>query len=148
MPRILVVAPNWIGDALLAQPLFARLHQKLPGLKLDALAPAWTAPVLARMPQIDEVVESPFGHGELKLLERWRLGRQLRTLRYDQAVILPNTFKSALVPWFADIPLRVGFVGESRYGVLNIRHKLDAAALPLMAERYAKLAEAPEVRHL
>jgi heptosyltransferase-2 len=144
MPRIVVVAPNWIGDTLLAQPLFARLHQKLPGLKLDALAPAWTAPVLARMPQIDEVIESPFGHGELRLRERWRLGRQIRAARYDQAIVLPNTFKSALVPWFADIPLRVGFVGESRYGVLNIRHKLDAVALPLMAERYAKLAEPPD----
>ncbi len=144
MPRIVVVAPNWIGDTLLAQPLFARLHQKLPGLKLDALAPAWTAPVLARMPQIDEVIESPFGHGELRLRERWRLGRQIRAVGYDQAIVLPNTFKSALVPWFADIPLRVGFVGESRYGVLNIRHRLDAVALPLMAERYAKLAEPPD----
>jgi heptosyltransferase-2 len=144
VPRVLVVAPSWIGDTLLAQPLFARLHQKLPGLKLDALAPAWTAPVLARMPQIDEVIESPFAHGELKLLDRWRLGRQIRSVRYDQAIILPNSFKSALVPWFADIPLRVGFLGESRYGVLNIRHRLDAEALPLMAERYAKLAEAPE----
>ena len=144
MPRIVVVAPSWIGDTLLAQPLFARLHQKLPGLKLDALAPAWTAPVLARMPQIDEVIESPFGHGELRLRERWRLGRQIRAVGYDQAIVLPNTFKSALVPWFADIPLRVGFVGESRYGVLNIRHKLEAVALPLMAERYAKLAEPPD----
>ncbi len=144
MPRVVVVAPSWIGDTLLAQPLFARLHQKLPGLKLDALAPVWTAPVLARMPQIDEVIESPFGHGEIKLYDRWRLGRQIRTVRYDQAIILPNSFKSALVPWFADIPLRVGFVGESRYGVLNIRHKLDAQALPLMAERYAKLAEPPD----
>jgi len=144
MPRIVVVAPNWIGDALLAQPLFARLHQKLPGLKLDALAPAWTAPVLARMPQIDEVIESPFGHGELKLLDRWRLGRQIRAAHYDQAIALPNTFKSALVPWFADIPLRVGFLGESRYGILNVRHRLDAQALPLMAERYAKLAEPPD----
>ncbi len=144
MPRIVVVAPSWIGDTLLAQPLFARLHQKLPGLKLDALAPAWTAPVLARMPQIDEVIEAPFGHGELRLLERWRLGRQIRAAGYDQAIVLPNTFKSALVPWFADIPLRVGFVGESRYGVINIRHKLDAVALPLMAERYAKLAEPPD----
>jgi heptosyltransferase-2 len=144
MPRIFVVAPSWIGDTLLAQPLFARLHQKLPGLELDALAPVWTAPVLARMPQIDEVIESPFGHGELKLRERWRLGRQIRAVGYDQAIVLPNTFKSALVPWLADIPLRVGFVGESRYGVLNIRHKLDAAALPLMAERYAKLAEPPD----
>jgi len=151
MPRIVVVAPNWIGDTLLAQPLFARLHQKLAGLKLDALAPAWTAPVLARMPQIDEVIESPFNHGELRLIERWRLGRQIRAARYDQAIILPNSFKSALVPWFADIPLRVGFVGESRYGLINVRHRLDAAALPLMAERYAKLAEpaeAPPVRPL
>jgi heptosyltransferase-2 len=144
MPRIVVVAPNWIGDTLLAQPLFARLHQKLPGLKLDALAPAWTAPVLARMPQIDEVIEAPFGHGELRLPERWRLGRQIRAAGYDQAIVLPNTFKSALVPWFADIPLRVGFIGESRYGVINIRHKLDVAGMPLMAERYAKLAEPPD----
>ncbi len=143
MPKILIVAPNWIGDALLAQPLFARLRKKLPGVLIDALAPPWTAPVLRRMPEIDDVVEAPFDHGELALVARWRLGRRLRSRRYDQAIVLPNTFKSALVPFFAKIPVRSGFVGELRYGLLNLVHKLDEKKLPLMAERYAQLAEKP-----
>jgi len=143
MPRILVVAPNWIGDTLLAQPLLARLREQRPGLVLDALAPAWTAPVLARMPQVDAVIASSCGHGELRLRGRWRLAREVRARGYDQAIVLPNSLKSALVPWFAGIPQRVGFVGESRYGILNVRHTLDANALPLMAERYAQLAEPP-----
>ncbi len=143
MRKILIVAPNWIGDALLAQPLFARLRKKLPGVLIDALAPPWTAPVLRRMPEIDEVIAAPFDHGELALAARWRLGRSLRSRRYDEAIVLPNTFKSALVPFFADIPLRAGFVGELRYGLLNLVHKLDAKRMPLMAERYARLAEKP-----
>ncbi len=142
MPRILIVSPNWIGDTLLAQPLFARLKTKRPDVALDALAPPWTAPVLRRMPEISAVIEAPFRHGRLELLARWRIGRALRG-RYLEAIVLPNSFKAALVPFFADIALRVGFVGESRFGLLNILHKLDAKALPLMAERYAKLAEEP-----
>jgi heptosyltransferase-2 len=145
VPKILIVAPSWIGDALLAQPLLARLKKKLPGVVIDALAPGWTAPVLKRMPEIGEVIEAPFGHGELKLRARWRLGRVLRGRSYDEAIVLPNTFKSALIPFFAEIPLRAGFVGESRYGLLNLVHKLDEKNLPLMAERYAQLAEKPGV---
>jgi len=145
VPKILVVAPSWIGDTLLAQPLLARLKKKLPGAVIDALAPGWTAPVLRRMPEINEVIEAPFGHGELGLLARWRLGRSLRSRGYDEAIVLPNTFKSALIPFFAGIPLRAGFVGESRYGLLNLTHKLDAKRRPLMAERYAQLAEKPGV---
>jgi len=143
VPRILIVAPNWVGDTLLAQPLFARLHQRLPGVGIDAVAPQWTAQLLARMPEISEVIESPFVHGPLQLRERWRLGRELRNRHYQQAIVLPNTFKSALLPFFADISLRVGFTGESRYGLLNIVHKLDKQKLPLMVERYAQLAEKP-----
>jgi heptosyltransferase-2 len=143
MPRILIVAPNWIGDTLLAQPLFAQLHRKLPGVAVDALAPPWTAPVLSRMSEIAEVLEAPFGHGELKLRARWRLGRDLRARHYDNAIVLPNTFKSALIPFFADIPLRIGFIGEARYGLLNVRHRLDRKKLPLMAERYLVLAGKP-----
>ena len=143
MKRILVVAPSWIGDTLLAQPLFARLRELHAESIIDALAPGWTAPVLARMPEIAEVITSPFAHGELRLAERYRLGKQLRERRYDAAVVLPNTIKSALVPWFARIPVRIGYVGESRYGLINRRHRLDRKALPLMAERYAQLAEAP-----
>ena len=143
MPRILIVAPNWIGDTLLAQPLCASLHRRLPGVVLDALAPTWTAPILQRMPEISAVTTTQFRHGELRLKDRWRLGRELKQHGYDQAIVLPNTFKSALIPFFADIALRVGYVGESRYGLLNVVHKLNAKRVPLMAERYAQLAEIP-----
>ena len=143
MPKILIVAPSWIGDALLAQPLFARLRRKYPGVLIDALAPGWTAPVLRRMQEIGEVIDAPFAHGDLKLGARWKLARGLRARGYDEAIVLPNTLKSALIPFFAGIPLRTGFVGELRYGLLNRVHRLDEHALPLMAERYAQLAEEP-----
>lgn len=143
MPRILVVAPSWIGDALLAQPLLRRLHDKLGRVSIDALAPPWCGPLIARMPEISEVIASPFAHGELKLRARWKLARELAKRNYDQAIVLPNTLKSALIPFFANIPLRTGYAGESRYGLLNLVHKLDAKKLPLMAERYAQLAEKP-----
>lgn len=143
MPRILIVAPSWIGDTLLAQPLLRRLHDRPNRVSIAALAPPWCAPLLERMPEIDEVIESPFAHGELKLGARWKLGRELAKRKFDQAIVLPNSFKSALIPFFADIPLRAGYAGEFRYGLLNLVHKLDAAKLPLMAERYALLAEKP-----
>jgi heptosyltransferase-2 len=143
MPRILIVAPSWIGDTLLAQPLLRRLHDRLGRVSIDALAPPWCGPLLARMPEISEVIPSPFAHGELKLRARWKLGRQLAQRKYDQAIVLPNSLKSALIPFFADIPLRAGYIGEWRYGLLNLVHRLDKKKLPLMAERYAQLAEKP-----
>ena len=141
--KALIVAPSWIGDAIMAQPMFARLHARFPGLQLDALAPRWVAPVLQRMGEISEVLDSPFGHGQLSLKPRWRLARELAARNYDAVYVLPNSLKSALVPFMAGIPRRIGFTGESRYGLINVRHNLDKAALPLMVERFAQLAEAP-----
>jgi len=141
--KALIVAPAWIGDTVLAQPLFERLCERHPDLQLDALAPRWVAPVLARMPQIRQVIDSPFGHGQISLKARWRLARQIAAAGYRQAYILPNSLKSALVPFLAGIPERIGFVGESRYGLVNRRHVLDKAVLPLMVERFAQLAEVP-----
>ena len=140
MPRILVVAPNWIGDALMAQPLLARLHEKLPGLEIDVLAPEWVAAVARRMPEVREIIPTPFQHGALHLRSRWQIGRALKSRGYQQAIVLPNTWKSALVPFFADIPLRSGYVGESRYGLLNLLYKKNNSAMPL---HYAKLSEPP-----
>jgi len=141
--KALIVAPSWIGDTIMAQPLFARLCARHPGLHLDALAPRWVAPVLQRMPEIRDVIDSPFGHGQLSLKARWRLARDLSARGYDTVYVLPNSLKSALVPWLAGIPQRVGFTGESRYGLINIRHELDKQALPLMVERFMQLAEMP-----
>lgn len=145
MPKVLIVAPSWIGDTILAQPLFLRLHEKHPGLILDAYAPAWVAPVLERMPEVRRVIPNPFVHGEFNLRDRWRAGRKLGQEGYDASIVLPNSWKSALLPLFAGIPQRIGFLGEARYGLLNLIHRLDEAALPQLAERYTQLAEAPGV---
>ena len=142
MPKILVIAPSWVGDTVMAQPLFKRLHQRHASLTLDVLAPPWTLPLLKHMPEVHEAIANPFGHGELRLKERYRLGRELRKRGYDQAIILPNSLKSALVPFFAGIPLRTGFVGELRWGLVNDARRLDEQALPLMVERFLALAEA------
>jgi len=106
--KILIVAPSWVGDTVLAQPLFKLLHARHAGLALDVLAPRWTFALLERMPEVRRAIESPFIHGDLKLGERRRLGHALAMESYDQAIVLPNTFKSALVPYFAGIRTRTG----------------------------------------
>ena len=144
MTRILVIAPSWVGDAILAQPLFRRLHVRHQDLLLDVLAPAWTHALFARMPEVHAALASPFSHGELALRSRYRLARELARGHYDQAIVLPNSFKSALIPMLACIPLRTGFVGEARWGLLNDARRLDKRALPLMTERFAALAESAD----
>ena len=141
--RALIVASAWIGDAVMAQPLFMRLKMRHPDLALDALAPAWVAPVLRRMREIGEIIDNPFAHGQLALAARYRLARQLAKRGYQRAYVLPNSLKSALIPWLAGISQRIGFTGEARVGLINCRHALDKAALPKMVERFAQLAETP-----
>lgn len=142
--KILIVAPSWIGDTVAAQPLFMRLREYHPDACIDVLAPPWVAAVLHAMPQINgEVLDNAFAHGQLRLGDRWRTARQLKHRSYDAAYILPNSLKSALIPFFAGIPRRTGFTGESRYGLINRRHNLHAQATPLQVERYALLAEEP-----
>lgn len=144
MRRVLVIAPNWIGDALMAQPLFALLKQLHPRVQIDAMAPAWVAPVLARMSEIDEVYANDLGHKKLQLWHRWTLASDMRDNRYDAAYVLPNSLKSALIPWVAGIPLRIGYLGEHRYGLLNVRHANPPRdERPSMSRHYAALAYAP-----
>ena len=141
--KILVIAPSWIGDTVAAQPLFMRLHDKHAGLSLDVMAPRWVAPALHRMPQVACVIDNPFAHGKFDFAARRRLGHSLHGKGYDQAIVLPNSWKSALVPWFAGIAQRTGYIGEARYPLLNDRHTLDEAATPQIAQRYAALADEP-----
>ena len=142
MPRLLVVAPNWIGDALMCQPLLMRLREQLPQARIDVMASAWVAPVFRRMPEVAGVIETPFAHGALQLRARWRLGRTLKALGYDQALVLPNAWKAALVPLFAGIAVRSGYLGESRFGLLNRVHRKQPGREP-MALHYARLSAAP-----
>jgi len=123
----------------MAQPLLSRLKQA--GAKIDVLAPEWVAPVLRRMREVDEVIAMPYRHGALQLGERWRLSRSLARRGYDRAIVLPNSWKSALIPFLAGIPQRAGYVGELRYGLLNSTVPNSKSPMP---QHYARLAGALE----
>lgn len=137
---ILVVGPAWVGDMVMAHSLFRVLRARNPEAAIDVLAPAWSLPLLARMPEVRRAIAMPVGHGSLQLGVRRRLGRELRGAGYAQTILLPNSLKSALVPWFARIPLRTGWHGEMRYGLLNDRRRLDKQRYPLMVQRFVALA--------
>jgi len=139
--KILVIGPSWVGDSVMAQPLYRRLTERHPGVEIDVFAPSWTLPLLARMPEVHRAVLNPFGHGQLKLRERWKVARQLARERYDQVIVLPNSLKAALIPFLSGIRLRTGFVGEMRYGLLNDTRELDEHDLPMMVERFCALGE-------
>jgi heptosyltransferase-2 len=140
--RILIVAPAWVGDAVVSQPLLMLLKRRNPAAAIELLAPAWVCPVYERMAEVSAIIVSPFAHGELAWGRRRAVAAALQARQYQQCIVLPNSLKSALIPWLAGIPLRTGFVGEQRYGLLNNRRKLDAARFPRLVDRFAALASA------
>ncbi len=139
MQKILVVGPAWVGDMVMAQSLYMSLRERHADALIDVLAPAWSGPILKRMPEVRRHIESPLGHGEFGLGARYRLGRELRDERYDQAVIIPRSFKAALPPFFARIPRRTGYKGEMRYGLINDMRPLDKSVLTQTVQRYVAL---------
>ncbi len=141
--RTLVISPNWIGDAVMAQPLLQLLRRQQPDRPIDVLAPPSVAPVWRAMKEVAEVLETPFRHGPLQLGERWRYGKVLRQRGYLDAYVLPNTLKYALLPWFAGIPKRVGYKGEMRYGLINRMHHDAVPPLP-MVPFYGALASSTD----
>lgn len=143
--KILVAGPAWVGDMVMAQSLFMTLKQRSTPVEIDVLAPAWSNPILSRMPEINEVVNLPVNHGEFGLLRRYQLGKRLQTKKYDQAIVTPRSYKSALVPFFAKAIKRTGYRGEMRYGVLNDIHKLDKNILKKTVQRYVALATADDL---
>ena len=126
--KILVIGPSWVGDMMMSQSLYRTLKARYPRAIIDVMAPAWCRPLLSRMPEVNEAIPMPLGHGALEIGERRKLGHSLREKRYDRAYVLPNSFKSALVPFFAGIPHRTGWRGEMRYGLLNDARVLDKEA--------------------
>lgn len=142
--KILVIGPSWVGDMVLAQSLFKQLKSDRPACQIDVAAPSWTLPLLARMPEITQAIALPFKHGQLSLGERWRFGRGLRVQGYTQAILLTNSLKSAILPWAAGIPLRTGFKGEMRYGLVNDMRPLDKTRLKKTVERFVTLGFSPQ----
>ncbi len=125
---------------VMAQSLFMTLKQLDPACQIDVLAPAWSFPLLDRMPEVTAAIEMPLGHGQFWLMERYKLGRSLRVGHYQQVIVLPNSWKSALIPFFAGIPQKTGYRGEMRWGVLNDVRHLDKQALTMTVQRFVALA--------
>ncbi len=124
---------------VMAQSLFITLKQRDPEPRIDVLAPGWSLPLLERMPEVSDGIDMPLAHGKLDLKTRWQLGRALRGRHYDQAILLPNSLKSALTPFWAKIPQRTGWLGEMRYGLLNDARKLDKSHLTMTVQRFVAL---------
>ncbi len=137
--KILVLGPAWVGDMVLAQSLFKTLKINQPDCTIDVAAPAWTLPLLERMTEVSGTMALPFKHGELAFWQRINFGKSLKNAGYNQAIILTNSFKSALLPWAAGIPRRTGFLGEMRYGLLNDIRPLDKTKLKKTVERFVAL---------
>ena len=143
--KILVVGPAWVGDMVMAQALFMLLREQNPDVVIDVLAPAWSEPLLARMPEVRNTVLMPIGHGQFHLGKRFQIGREARSAGYDQAIVLPRSMKSALIPFFAGIPHRVGYRGEMRYGLLNDIRDLNRNALDQTVKRFVSLGLPPNM---
>ena len=141
--RILIVAPSWIGDAILSEPLVALLRDPLEEPVVDVLAPAWVAPVYERMRGIRSIIESTTVHGRFDWNTRRALARTIARNSYSRALVLPNSWKSALIPWLAKIPQRTGYAGEARFGLINDLRRLDKKNVPRLVDRFAALAGKP-----
>ena len=125
--KILIVGPAWVGDMVMAQTLFKLLKQRDSETIIDVLAPAWSMPLLNRMPEVSSSYVMPIGHGKLELAKRYEIGKSFRENEYTQSIVLPNSFKSALIPLWAKIPKRTGWNREMRWLILNdVRHIIQS----------------------
>lgn len=138
--KILIIGPSWVGDMIMAQALFKTLKRQDPQCQIDVLAPDWCRAILQRMPEVNQSLVLPFQHGQFSLLARYHLGKSLRAAQYQKAYVLPNSWKSALIPFFAKIPRRIGWRGEMRYGLLTDLRVLDKKCFPKMVQRFVALA--------
>lgn len=134
--RYLIIGPSWIGDMVMAQSLFITLKQQHPDCLIDIIAPQWSLPILKRMPEVNEGIAINVAHGEFSFFQRRKLGLSLKSKKYTHAIVIPRSWKSALIPYFAGVPVRTGYKGEMRYGLLNDIRLLDRSVLKQTVQRY------------
>jgi heptosyltransferase-2 len=141
MPGILIIAPNWIGDAVMTQPLLASIKALYPDSTIDVLASTWVSPIYRACSEVNQVIEAQFEHKQLQWGLRKQLAKQIEQKQYQACFVLPNSFKSALIPWLANIPLRIAYRGEMRFGLINVAldnpNKINR---PPMVEHYLALS--------
>ncbi|MCF7970080.1 MAG: lipopolysaccharide heptosyltransferase II [Methylococcaceae bacterium] len=144
--KILIFAPSWVGDMVMAQTLFKVLHQQYTTLILDVISPPWPYDLLQRMPEVTQHYKIELERGKLGWQARRQLADKLKSNQYDLAITMPVTWKSALIGYWCGVPKRTGFLGEMRYGLLNDRRRLDKESLPYMVQRYVYLGLEADAR--
>ena len=137
--KILIVGPSWVGDMVMAQSLFKLLKLQSPEMIIDVIAPEWSLPITERMPEVNNSINSLSKHNHLNLKAIFEIARGIKTAAYDQAIILPRSLKSALIPWLAKIPIRTGYRGEMRYGIINDIRAFNRNTQDQTVKRYAAL---------
>ncbi|WP_348666548.1 lipopolysaccharide heptosyltransferase II [Arsenophonus symbiont of Ornithomya chloropus] len=138
--KVLVIAPTWVGDMMMTHSLFRTLKALYSNIIIDVMASNWCYELLKKMPEVNNSILMPLNRSSLEFFQRHKIGINLRKKKYDKAYILPNSFKSALIPFFANIPLRIGWCGENRYWLINDMRFLNIAEFPQMVQRYIALA--------
>ena len=136
---LLIIAPSWVGDMVMSHTLIQILRQQNPAMTIDLLAPEWSLPLTQAMPEVRQAIPLAIPHGSLALRTRYRLAQQLKGRGYSRAVLLQNSFKSALLPFWAAIPQRIGYVGEWRWPLLTEARRLDKRRWPRTVDRFAAL---------
>lgn len=145
MRRILIIAPNWIGDAVMSQPLLANIKVAEPDALIDVLATSWVAPVYRACAEVNAVIQADLQHGKLQWSLRRTLAKQIAKEHYSVCYVLPNSLKSALIPWLAGIPVRIGYSGEMRSGLINrAKPNPSKTVRAPMVEHYASLCATPQ----
>lgn len=139
MQKILIVAPAWVGDAVMSLALIHHLKQRNPMVEISVLVVPWCQAVFNLCQDVTRVIPLNIPHGVFGMKIRWQCAQALKPYQFDVAYVLPNSWKSALIPFLAGIPKRVGFVGEMRWGLLTHCHK-KATHLPLLVDKYQSLA--------
>lgn len=139
--KILIVSPSWIGDTVISHSLYRLLFMRYSThLKIDVITPLWSKPIINRLTEVNTIFVTPYQHKTLEFMKCYHLSKLLKDNEYQQAIILPNSLKSSVIPWLSNIPIRTGWRGEMRYGFLNDLRILNTSSLPLMVQRYAALA--------
>ncbi|MFN0262294.1 lipopolysaccharide heptosyltransferase II [Tepidamorphus sp. 3E244] len=153
MSRVLVIAPSWVGDMVMAQTLFRRIVRMDPDAEIHVVGPEWSIPLTARMPEVTRAYVLDVPHGSFGFGARRMLGKALRPMAFDASFVMPRSWKSALVPFFAGVPRRIGYRGEMRFWLLNdivprraVAH--DGAHKPRTVDEFVGLADPsePEMR--
>jgi heptosyltransferase-2 len=127
----------------MTQPLLATLKTQYPQSKIDVLASTWVAPIYRACSEVSEVIEAKFAHKQLQWGLRKQIAKELQAKNYQACFVLPNSFKSALIPWLANIPFRIGYRGEMRYGLINVALENPSKVnRPPMVEHYLALSQA------